>query len=357
MEQKEIVGKRVQLRNKADNILHVTFRPCKPEDAELLIQCIQGEYGDTYFKRSFYEPEYLRQRMEDGSILFMVAETDERQIAGMLILKSFYPTESMCEIASQIFIKKYRGYHMAYPFFCYAMDILKKKSYSAAYCLPVVFHDITQRLLYRLGLRATGFILNVFDLSVIHHSYQNGRNVKHSQAVQIMPMGKRTIGKLYVPVEHQEMVEEIYRNLGILCEFADSDVQSESDAQFQSNVPAPKVLKKAIIWTNDEVQSNCEIMVKTVSDSLECEIKSIERRYLENDRQTFNVFLNMNDPQAVQGYHMLRKMGYFFTGIKPLCSENEYMILHNAKKIPIFGEDYILTEEFRRLWNYIQSHR
>lgn len=69
--------------------------------------------------------------------------------------------------------------------------------------------------------------------------------------------------------------------------------------------------------------------------------------------QTINVCLNINDPNAQNAYVVLKEMGYFFTGLKPLCSDREYMILHKAGDVEIFFEDYVLTGGFRELADYV----
>jgi hypothetical protein len=127
-------GERIlHLQNAQGNPLKLRLRRYHEGDEAGMIACVRDEYGDTYFKRGFYDPEYLKKEAEEH-ITFLVAETEEDGIAGMLILKSFAPEESMCEIASQIFRKKYRGYGLAMPFFEYGMEILLNRDYSAAYC-------------------------------------------------------------------------------------------------------------------------------------------------------------------------------------------------------------------------------
>ena len=97
------------------------------------------------------------------------------------------------------------------------MEILSAGSYYAAYSLPVLFHDISQRHVYELGLRATGFILNVFDLERISHSFENGRNEKHSQGIQVKAVKKENAGTFIYR-------ENIRRSAGRSMEGLESDI-------------------------------------------------------------------------------------------------------------------------------------
>lgn len=332
--------KTLHLKNKEDRKLTITLRAYRPGDEESMIACIRDEYGDTYFKRGFYSPSCLRAEAESGHITFLVAQTLAGEIAGMLILKEFAPEESMCEIASQIFRKKYRGYGLAMPFFEYGMEILLSRNYSAAYCLPVVFHNTTQRLLYRIGLRATGFILNVFDMEHITHSYKNGRNIKHSQGIQVRAAEKQNAGSVYLPPEYQDFGRRIYESLGVSYFIA-------REKEVKDIVSVPSLCN--LSYQQNELQSSLEIHIHCIGLDLPERIAALHKKFPLKGKQTVNIFLNINDQNAVWAYYVLTEMGYFFTGLKPLCSEREYMVLHNQGEVEIYFEDYVLSEEFEEL--------
>lgn len=336
--------KKLTLTNSRGDSLTLLLRQYREGDEEGMIACIKDEYGDTYFKRNFYDPEYLKKEAKEGAITMLIAETEDDGIAGMLLLKQFYPQETMCEIASQIFRKKYRGYGLAMPFFDFGMEILLSRAYSAAFCLPVLFHDVTQRLLYRLGLKATGMVMNVFDMDHIDHSYSNGKNCKHSQGIQVRALGKGDAGRLYLPKEHQDFCRSIYETLGVRYQLT-----GERDGGIF--FPAHSV----IAYKNDEFQQSLEIHILQVGANLQGHVERIHDRYSLTGRQTANIFLNINDPWAIWAYHVLRQLGYFFTGFKPLCSEREFMVLHNCGQIPIYFEDYVLSSEFSHLAEYIKT--
>lgn len=332
----------VDLKNKKGEKTTFLLRPYQTGDEKEMLTCIREEYGETYFKREFYDSAYIRKKAKDGEITFLLAETSDGEIAGMMLLKQFYPQEEMCEIASQIFRKKYRGYGLATHFFSYGMKILKSGTYTAAYCLPVLFHDITQRLLYKQGMRGTGLILNVFDVEKIVHSYIKGRNTKHSQGIQISAMAKQNAGMLYLPSEHQDFCSKIYERLGVDYCFAEA---KEGTLASQSSIS----------FKQEERQQNLEICIYSVGADLKDRIRQIQEDYPLSNKQTAGVFLNCNDAHAVWAYQILKELGYFFTGLKPLCSDREYMVLHHPGEVEIFFEDYQLSDEFTEIVNYVQQ--
>lgn len=347
----------LMLASRGKQPITVHLRLFRPGDENGMIACIRDEYGDTYFKTGFYDPEYLRREAEEGVITFLIAETDEDGIIGMMILKEFYPKESMCEIASQVFRKKYRGYGLAMPFFEYGMKLLLSRNYSAAFCLPVLFHDVTQRLLYRLGMRATGLVMNVFDMDHITHSYNNGRNRKHSQGIQIRAVGKRDAGVVYLPEEHYAFCRDIYASLGAVFTIAAADIRripDNEDCEAQDRTRQLPVYTE-MEYANDDLQHGLTIDIRRAGRDLAERIMKLHTRYPLQGKQTAVIFINCNDPGAVWAYEVLQEMGYFFTGLKPLCSEREYIVMHNEGEVQIYFEDYWVSGEFANLIGYVET--
>lgn len=327
--------------------LKISFRTLEDRDVDGVIACIRDEYGDTYFKRDFYNPNFIREEHREGMITFLVAVTDMEEVAGVMILKSFLPNEFMIEIATQIFKKKYRGYGLAAHMFDYGMDLLQGMTCSAVYSLPVTFHDISQRLLRMKGLIGCGFIFSVLDMGKIQQSYGKCRNLKHSQGIQILAKDKTHAGILHIPSEQKGFTGWLYKKLGTT--FCLADAQEAMDVRTGNRDGSCKVMK-----TIDWVQSSAAITIYRTGDGLVEYMESLLEEYKNLPGFTLNVFLNVNDPGAVAAYYLLKEKGFFFAGFKPLCSENEFMVMHNPLDVPIIFKDYVLTEEFCDLIQYIE---
>ena len=320
--------------------INLQFRLFQPEDTMALISCVRDEYGDTYFKQSFYNPEALLAADETQKIQFLVAQQEDGEIVGMLALKRFKPREDMCEIASQIIRREYRGYHIAWPFFQYGMTVLEQlPGVSAVYCLPVLFHKITEVLMERLGLVPCGVICSVFLMDHIRHSYHRDGNHKHPQGIMIKKQEKQSAGVLYVAKEHQEIAAQIYSALQVSFSFGD---------------PEPMTGTSALHYYNDERQQNCAIYVDHSGTDLMQRVREIQQQF-SGPWQTYNVFLNVSDGGAVGAYRQLTAGGFFFTGFQPLCSAREIMVLHDPGLVRIDFTTWALTPAFARLRDYIEQ--
>jgi hypothetical protein len=335
------------LRNEKDELMEATIRPYSPGDEYAMIDCIRDEYNGTYFDRNLYNPAYYPMQEMNGGVRFFVAESEYGGVIGMILLKQSGRDEDICEIASQIFRKKYRGYRLSMPFLEYVTDIIRNENYPAAYCLPVMFHDITQRSLKCLGFHATGVILNVFDVNYMVHSFDNGRNCKHSQGIQVKPLGRKNAGTVYIPAKHKLFVAEIYRKLGVSCRISD-----KKPGIFRRRGEIPE--KSVIAFKQDSIQKNLEIRIHLAGLDLKRRVKELHYRFPLKGNQTAGVFLNCTDSNAVWAYEVLCRMGYFFCGMRPLCGEKEYMVMHNPGDVKIMFKDYRANEEFRELLDYVE---
>lgn len=340
----------LMLNNREGKSITVQLRKYIEGDEEGMISCIRDEYGETYFRKGLYDPEYIRKRAKEGSVTFLVAMTEEGEIAGMMMLKESCLGEYTCEMSSLIFRKKYRGYGLAMPFLEYGMKSLMSGAYSAILSLPVLFHNMAQRLLQRLKMHATGLLMNVFDLSRTVHSYFNGRNKKHSQGIQIMALEKKDAGTLYIPKEHGVFCQCIYGTLGVTCRIMEINEQDEEEEPYE-DFPTCSELECA----NDDTQSSLEICVDRVGRDLEKQITELYTHYPLRGKRTAVLLLNCNDAGAVWGYGILKKMGYFFTGLKPLGGKREYIVMHHPGKVKIYFRDYITYGEFDALVKYIEE--
>ena len=177
-------------------------------------------------------------------------------------------------------------------------------------------------------------------MSTIKHSYKFDENLKHPQGIMIHRLGKKNAGKIYLPSEHLEIAQRIYNSLRV---------------KYQIETESEKLIGKSeMIVENDEVQCNCKIEVMLSGADLIEQVEKIHSKFISK-YQTFNIFLNISDPKSIESYNALTKIGYFFAGFQPLCSECEIMVLHNPQKVPINMQTFTLTPKFRKICDYVEK--
>ena len=156
---------------------------------------------------------------------------------------------------------------------------------------------------------------------------------------------KKNAGMLYLPKEHQDFCREIHGALGAAYRMAE---EAESGKETLAENCGMSV-------TQNEEQCSLTVCLQRVGADLERRMEEIHLRYPLAGMQTANIFLNINDENAVWAYRRLVKSGYFFAGLRPLCAKREYMVLHHRGEVEICFEEYALTGEFRKLIKYIKE--
>ncbi len=326
--------------------LCVTVRRYRCGDEKGMIDCIRDEYGDTYAKETWYSASAIMESAEKGRDIFIVAQLPSGEIAGTTALvRTEGKTCTVYEIAAQVVKKKYRGHKIAQRIFEYGLKLLEDKKASAVYSQPVLFHDVTQKLLCGLGMKAVGILPNIFDLEVLHHSYDNGRNTKMPLGIQVKAMCGQNAGRLYLPDRHKAFCRERFEELGAAYEIMDSAAQDCGE------MPANSRLS----YHYDRKHQYLEIHILTIGADFDRQLGQLLWTYPLRGEHTANVFLNSNDRYAVSVYEKLAKKGFFFTGIKPLCDDNAYLIMHHAGGVLFHLEDLKLNVEFQKIAEYIRE--
>lgn len=365
--------------------LTVIMRTYRPGDEEGMLACIREEYKDTYYKKDLYQPEFFSKAAGSGKYTFLAAQTMAGEIAGMLILEETGGETALCCIESLFIRKKYRGYGLAGPFLRYGTEIAQNKKCAAACSCPVLFHDITQRLLYRMGFRATGFLLNVFDEAEMVHSFKKGKNQKKSLGLQLLPVGKRDVGTLYAPPEHRKFIAKIYKNLSMkfqivscsmkMPENVPGSMRMPGDApdgmRISENVPggmrmprdAPDGIRisenmpgvSQMSCREEPHRRSLEIRIWRCGMDLPEKMEKIHAGYPPEGMWTVNVFLNMKERWSAWAYGKLRELHYFFTGVCSLGNAGEYMVLHYADGVECFPEEFAVSPEFSEILQYVRK--
>ena len=318
--------------------LRVCLREFREKDATALIQCIRDEYGPTYLKQDFYDPAMLIRQHNTGHCQFLVAEADG-EIAAVLGLKFPPLPETMCEWITGIVLKKYRRFGIMKLLFDMALrEMLRREGIASGYGFAVTYHAISQRSMGALGFHSCGFLLSV--LLTQTHSFPRDANQKHHHVIIVRKVSQEDAGTIHIPSQHEAIAREIYRTLDVRIAVVTEKMPLAGTSICREE--------------QDRGQLSCTIWVDESGVDLADRLRAIESRY-PAPLQTYNVFLNISDAKAVAAYELLCRMGYFFTGWRPICCDHEIMVLHKPQGLHIDFSSLELTEEAARLRDYVRN--
>lgn len=317
-----------------------TMRTFETGDEQGMIACIRDEYGESYFKRDFYDEMKLREKAFGGHYVFFVAETGG-EIVGMEIFALFTENgDDYIEPASQILRQKYRGYGLAAELVAYTFPLAKAMQPLALFVHAVTFHPITQKVCGAQGMIPVGFRLGSFLAEKMHNSYPKGRCPKHSEGVMILPVTKKAAGTVYLPRELADYAARCYERLEMTYSICD-----------QREALPPDAAELEVV--TDELQRTVLIRIVRSGADLAMQIRQI----MDSHKQpywTYQITISADCGYAVAEYEELQRIGFFFTGIKAACGEKEQFYMQWCGDMELHMEEYALTDDFMILRDQIQ---
>ena len=320
------------------------MRPFRDGDEAGMMACIRAEYGDSYFKSSFYDEAWIREHAKSDDYDFFVGEADGR-IAGMEIFTHFTEVDECVEPASQILAREYRGFGLSIALVNYTYDILESMDIPSIFVHAVTFHDFTQGTCEKRGMYPVGFRLGRFLTEKMNNSYPKGRCDKYSEGIMIEPVKKREAGTIYLPPELEPFGRKIYDKIKVSCEIktiGDPDsVDLPEHGEYRIKV--------------DEVQEFVEVLVIREGLDMVEKLSELVNTYRGKGMYSIQLALYDDTPTILKAYDELNNAGYFFTGLKPVCGEREQLYMQWIDDWNLCMEDYVLTESFAGIRDDIQK--
>ena len=321
------------------------LRPFSCGDEDAVIQCVTEEYGDTYYRREYYDRDRLRDLAQSGRLFLFLAYCGD-EVCGIQSIVSYLPEETRLEAASQIFRKAYRGYGLPYELVKYTYEFARSRHPSCIYASMVVFHDITQSMCELAGMKAVAFNFGSHITSKMHNSFKLGSSEKYAQAIMVLPVDKKDAGIVYVHPDIEDSVGRLYKDLGV--GFKIVSTVSEDKRQLPD---------RCTIWdvSVNEREQSITVKIKDIGHDLIDMIKELKASH-EGKYWTIQLILPVDEECAIEAYEKLKDEGFFYTGVRALCTPREQIFMQFIGDVYFCYNDFILTDGFKALLEDVLKH-
>lgn len=332
----------------------VTFRLFAPGDEIGMMECVRDEYRESYFKRFFYDPDGIRKQASEGNYVFFVAEYEE-QIIAIYILTLFHEDgDNYIEPASCIVRRAYRGLQLATLMTDIIMPYAESLEPDSLFVHAVTFHKSIQEIIEAYGYVPVGFRLGSFLAVNMSNSYDVSLCDKYSEGILIYPVKKRDAGKIFLPAEIADYVCMLYDKLGAAYEAENLDFEravAKYDPVFDG------LDEKAKLSVNrDDLQKTFVIKVEKSGRDIQAAMKELTGRYESEGMWTIQIELSISSPAVFFEYEELKKAGFFFSSLKPLCGTDEKIYMQWTGSLDLKTENYVLTDSFEELRRKIEKY-
>jgi len=301
-----------------------------------MTECMLSAYGNSgnYFNPGMFDEEHIKSEIKAGSLDVFLGETEDGTPLTTLSARRNPFFEQSLELCSLAVNKDYRGLNLGAVTINHLVNEFKK---SILYARVVTIHTLVADVLESHGLLPFGFTFGVFNAKK-HLNELNLKSEKISLGIYVRNNGQSTVKPLYIPEKLAQFTQERYSALGITAEINNKKVQPGEKTQTE--------------YLQDEYNLALSIFVFKCGQDLTERIGEIEKSYTSR-LQTFDLYLNINEPSAVYGYEALVKAGYKFAGLMPLCGEYEYIIMSKLNDVFIDTSELVMTEKLTNVFERI----
>ncbi|MDR1985804.1 MAG: hypothetical protein LBP88_02390 [Treponema sp.] len=335
-------GMMLKVYNKKSESLDIRIRLAHPDDAPHLIALLIKQHGKNYPNRRFYDDAWVRQGLDGGILCFAVVDRGDGTLAGMI-----GADEGNAFSGSSVFIlltinHSLRGFGIGKHLHRFLLEAVWNGAYTCIYGHCLTIDTISQINHHEFGYQMTGLILNRYIYDTNAENLVNLQlPFKRTHLVACLPLKKQDAGILYTPSAHAAYIGEVYESLGV--------------AYSTHEGTNPMERKSLLTITQYEEHRYSELLIKETGHDLASILEDVLKQYRALESQTFNVFINLNDPGCPEGCRVLEEQGFFFTGLQPLSGQYEYMIMHYSPRIPVPFDKIAVIPEFNKRFSYIQQ--
>lgn len=323
----------------------IDFRLFCRGDGVSLRRCVEDFYGDGYPYKEYLDESFLLEKIAAGDMTVLCGVTREGEIISTSALCMSREFKGSALLMLRVVKKAYRDMGIGKAQEDYLFRFAEEHQMLKSLYADVMTHNsISQRGLARRGFVYCGLRMMLYRNSIMVPQLPLAQDGRMSQAVMCRKVCAGSVGELHCPAEHEGEVRRIYGELGVEC-------------GIDTGEALPVHERSCLSWQEEAVHRLFTVMVHTVGKDFKEILSGRMARLGQWEDATVLCYLNLRDAAAVSAYGALRDKGFYFTGIKPLQEEEEYMLLAYTGSQTIRYEDIHLHDNGRELLSYIRLHQ
>lgn len=331
---------------KAEIVGEIEARLMKPEEAVEVARCFFDAYGYSYVYEDIYYPERIAALNRSGEMMSAVVVDGSGSVLSHGALLFFKHLPGVAEVAMGATRPRYQGHSLAVKL----APVLFKAGYTrklnGCFTNAVCTHPYSQRIVCRAGFKAVCFLLAHSLESTVIKGIADKLPDRGSVVVYYLPLRTdREMGKIYLPERHQEMILDLYCNIGIRPTLGDpgnaGDPAGESEIELSINKRRQTAVLSFQHYGSDVNQRIHDILYRIKKEKV----------------QVVEAYLNLTDIHTSEVADYLEAQGFIFTGILPGVDSGDMLVMQYFNGIVV---DYDMIrldgEKAAQLLEYIKRN-
>lgn len=309
-------GNKMEFKNDICKV-NVTFRHYQKADYEGFINCIREFYGDSYPHDEYLQKESIESKIDRQKMFIICGVTDKEEIISVSGADFDCDFEGTCLLTLRVVKKCYRKMGIGdYQENILLEELKKAKGICSIYVELMQNNGSSQGVLHQKGFINTGLRLAQYGNQKLLKALNTSTDYRTSAVVMCKNAGVKDVGILYCPDNLTSFVKNIYDELNTSTQILNE----------QNRIKKVKDL----IQVHEYPSDGCvNLFVDVIGKDFERNLSYLLKLHTKD---VFVCYLNMKDEASCSAYEKLIERGFFFTGIKPLNKESEYMMLARLDK-------------------------
>ena len=301
------------------------------------IDCLLHVYGakENYHNPKVFDKQWMTKKIrEESKNLFTAISQYGEPLVTISAKKARYFDKAV-ELGTLAVNPKYTGFGLGDLIFRHILSECEKAGNVLFFAHVVMVHTMASSMVENHGFTPTGFLLG--EINDNARLYKSSR--KQSFSVYVKNSATSENATIYVPKYIEPFAKTIYESLS-----ATPDIKDRRD---------PFGDQCELTYEQDECHKTLYIYISKCAECLREKIYELEQNYNEA-LQTNIIYLSINDSGAIGGFEILKGMGYKFSGLMPLCGNNEFIIMAKTREVFIDFSELKMTFAQRNLFERIQ---
>ena len=309
------------------------FRKLKYDDEDILsaIKCLYASYGFEYFHQNLYSVYTFKKYIKSGRYIPIIGENKHKQKMCYCALDENVWFEGVPELANLVTNEIARGKGLASKIFKEAENIAMKEGYEGIHASAVAYHPYSQKMCNKLGYTPSAIEYSINPPGTGGYS----KDSRLDCVIGIKVFNKTKKHDLYIDKKCNELVSSIFD-------------QEKMNYEIHNDINNNDIESSEIAYCLDSDTSNCFIKLDVCGKNFEKEISEILDKEEIKVLDVVTINLNINHPNAIDGYRTLRKKGLICSGLIMGPKNGDFMLLQCFKETPNYDR-IVLEDNYKQL--------
>lgn len=320
----------------------IAIRLMNPDDGASVARCLYRVYGYSYMEYAYF-PEKIRDLIESGLQVSMVALNPDREIVAHQGYTKSHPGSRMAEMGAGIVDPRYRGRGLFERIKKTSIDHAREQGLYGLYIESVAVHPYSQKANRALGARETGILFGYIPVHITFRKIDETKEQRQAVVLMYNRLNREPERTVYPPYQHRTVIGKIYENGGFR--------RIQGDAS--GSAGGTDTLTHVEIQANHDMGMAFIKLVQFGKDFQDC-IRYHLRELCFQKLDCVFLDLPLCDPATARHSAAAEILGFFFAGLIPELDAGDVLRLQYLNNVKIDPSKTVVVSDFGKdLFDYV----